>query len=479
MSFAIAIMAAGKGTRLKSKRPKVLHEIGGKPLLLHVVSAALKVVPASDIYVIIGHQAEQVRAVVAPTGVRLVEQVEQRGTGHAIQAAAAAVAAYDNLLVLSGDVPLLRTETILRVRDFHLAEQAAMTVLTATPADPTGYGRVARVIAGGDVPAQLETSAVARIIEQKALSGTEQQLREINTGIYAFRTAPLLAHLGELETNNAHGELYLTDMAALLVKAKERVVALRAEDTAELSGATEVLGANTIAEMMLLDRALRHAMCARLMAQGVTIFQPETVVIDPGVRVGPDTVLEPFTQLLGSTVMGERCRVRSYSVLENTTVGDGVTVRQGCIVEDSEIGSDVILGPYAHLRPGSRIGQGAHIGNFVELKNVQFGVGSKAGHLAYLGDAVIGSGVNIGAGTILCNYDGVQKHQTTIGDEVFIGSDSVLVAPVSIGKGAYVAAASCVTQSVPEDALAVGRARQVNKEGWAAKRRAMSARKKN
>ena len=479
MSFAIAIMAAGKGTRLKSSRPKVLHEIGGKPLLRHVIDAALRVVPATDIYVIVGHQAERVSAAVAITGVRFIDQKEQRGTGHAIQEAASAVSGYDNLLVLSGDVPLLRTETILRLRDFHLAERASMTILTATPADPTGYGRIKRrskcsdeVESVGVGLAEAECAEVEFIVEQKSLTKDQQGLREINTGIYAFATRPLFKHVAELQANNVHGELYLTDMAGLLVKAREHVLALRA------SRAEEVLGANTVAEMMDLDRTLRRATTARLMANGVTIFQPETVIIDADVEVGADTILEPFTQLLGTTVVGQGCLIRSYSVLENSTLADQVTVRQGCMLEGATIGAHAFLGPYAHLRPESVLEEHAHVGNFVELKKTRLGKGSKAGHLAYLGDAVIGSGVNIGAGTLICNYDGVDKHQTTIGDGTFIGSDSVLVAPVSIGSGAYVAAASCVTENVPDNALAVGRSRQVIKEGWATKRRAMAERQK-
>ncbi len=461
MSFAIAIMAAGKGTRLKSSRPKVLHEIGGKPLLRHVIDAALKVVPATDIYVIIGHQAERVRAAVAATGVRFVEQTEQRGTGHAIRAAQAAVSGYDSLLVLSGDVPLLRTETILAVRDFHLAERAAMTILTATPAVPAGYGRVLR--------SKASAPEVSAIVEQKALTPEQELVGEINSGIYAFQTGALFAHLGKLEANNAHGELYLTDMARLLVDADERVVAIKAPE------ATEVLGANTIAEMMQLDAALRLATAERLMAAGVTVFRPETSTIDAGVTVGADTVLEPYVQLLGDTHVGSHCRVRSYSVLENSTLGDHVLVRPGCMLEDSKVGSGAILGPYAHLRPRTEIGEEAHVGNFVEVKNVRFGKGSKANHLSYLGDATVGSGVNIGAGTIFCNYDGVAKHHTEIGDGVFVGSDSVLVAPVAIGEGAYIAAASCITEEVPPKALALGRARQVVKENWVTNRRAQAA----
>jgi bifunctional UDP-N-acetylglucosamine pyrophosphorylase/glucosamine-1-phosphate N-acetyltransferase len=444
-----------------------------------VIDAAVKVVPAQDIYVIVGHQAEAVRAAVASTGVRFVDQKEQHGTGHAVQQAASAVSGYDHLLVLSGDVPLLRTETILQLRDFHISERAAMTILTATPADPTGYGRVKRRSKCSDEvervtigEADAECPEVEFIVEQKALRGDQHGLREINTGIYAFSTGPLFAHLGELEANNAHGELYLTDMAGLLVQAHEEVLALRAEH------AEEVLGANTIAEMMDLDRILRRGTVARLMAAGVTIFQPDTVVIDADVQVGADTVLEPFTQLLGATVIGKGCRVRSYSVVEDTTLGDHVTVRQSCVVEGATLRDGAVIGPFAHLRPGSVLEEEAYAGNFVELKNARLGPGSKAGHLTYLGDATIGSGTNIGAGTILCNYDGVNKHPTVIGDGVFIGSDSVLVAPVTIGNGAYVAAASCITETVPENALALGRSRQVNKEGWAARRRAMASRQK-
>lgn len=458
MRLGIVIMAAGKGTRLKSKRAKVLHEIGGRPLLGHVIHAAAQVVPPQDILVVVGHQAEAVQAAVRHTGVRFVLQEEQRGTGHAIQTAEAGTRDCDELIVLSGDVPLLKTETILALRDFHLRERAAMTILTAAPEDPFGYGRVIRK--SPDAP------EVAAIVEQKALTQEQQKVREINSGIYAFHRESLFNHIGQLRSDNAHQELYLTDMAELLVKAGERVVAI------EAAQATEVLGANTIAEMMELDRELRMETARRLMAAGVIIFRPDTVVIDAGVEVGPDSVIEPFAQLLGKTRVGSDCRIRSYSVLENTTLGDHVTILQGCVIEESQIDNAAQLGPYAHLRPGCRIGEEAKIGNFVEAKKTRLGAGSKANHLTYLGDAEIGTGVNIGAGTITCNYDGVSKHKTLIGDGVFIGSDSSLVAPIVIGNGAYVAAGSCITDDVPEDALALGRARQVNKLHWAKNRRA-------
>jgi bifunctional UDP-N-acetylglucosamine pyrophosphorylase/glucosamine-1-phosphate N-acetyltransferase len=457
MRLAIVIMAAGKGTRLKSKRPKVLHEIGGKALLRHVIASASQIVSPPDIFVVIGHEAARVENAVKDTGIKFVHQTEQRGTGHAIQVAEPAIRDYDSVLVLSGDVPLLKPETIARLRDFHFEQRAAMTILTAAPADPTGYGRVLRK--------KTDSPEVTAIVEQRALTPEQQSVREINSGIYAFQTAPLFAHINELTTENAHREYYLTDLAKLLVKAGERVVALEAAQP------VEVLGANTIAEMMDLDRELRIETARKLMANGVTILRPDTTVIDSTVEVGADTVIEPFVQLLGTTKIGEDCRIRSYSVIENSTLANNVLVRQGCVILDARIEPGALIGPFSHLRPESEIGEGAHVGNFVETKKVKLGKGSKANHLTYLGDAEIGSGTNVGAGVITCNYDGVNKHRTLIGDRVFVGSDSTLVAPLAIGNGAYIAAGSCITEDVPEDALALGRSRQTTKEGWASAKR--------
>jgi bifunctional UDP-N-acetylglucosamine pyrophosphorylase / glucosamine-1-phosphate N-acetyltransferase len=457
MQLAIVIMAAGKGTRLKSRRPKVLHQIGGRALVEHVVTAAAQVVEPKDIYLVIGHEAEAVRAALRQTGVRFVVQAEQRGTGHAIQTVKPEVEGYENVIVLSGDAPMIRTETILRLRDFHLEQQAAMTVLTTRPADPTGYGRVIRKAA--DKP------DVTGIVEQKALKPEQLRAPEINAGIYAFRTEPLFKHIGELSTDNAHGEYYLTDMAALLVKAGERVVALETADV------HEVLGANTIAEMMELDAEMRMRKAQALMAEGVTIFRPETSVIDSTVTVGADTILEPFVQLLGRTKIGSGCRIRSYSVIEDSTIGDDVLVRNGSIITSSLIAKGALIGPYSHLRPESEIGESAHVGNFVETKKSRLGAGAKANHLSYIGDAEVGAGTNIGAGTITCNYDGKTKNRTTIGANVFVGSDSTLVAPLAIADGSYIAAGSTITEDVPADALALGRARQTTKPDWAKKMR--------
>ena len=464
--IAIAIMAAGKGTRLKSKHPKVLHQVGGKPLLAHVIEAAARVVPAKDVYAIIGHEAELVRQAVAHTGIGFIVQDPQRGTGHALMIAREALAPYDVVIVLSGDAPLISSETIARLRDFHLANKAAMTLLTATLANPTGYGRVIRrTSASADVKA---------IVEQKSATPAQREIREINSGFYAFSAQALFGNIDKLSTANVHGEYYLTDMASVLSKEKARVVAV------ETSSPHEILGSNTRAELAEIDQHMRAAKCQKLMAEGVTILYPQTCVIDNDVEISPDTVVEPFVQLLGRTRIGEDSVIRSYSIIADSEIGDGVTIRPGCILDRAIVSSHAVIGPYSHLRPGSEIGEGAHVGNFVETKKIKLGKGSKANHLTYLGDAEIGEGVNIGAGTITCNYDGRNKFMTIVEDGVFIGSDSTLVAPVTIRRGAYVAAASCITQDVAEDSLALGRAHQIVKQGWAkAKRDTVKAEKKH
>jgi len=457
---AIAIMAAGKGTRLKSKHPKVLHEVGGKPLLAHVIAAAQQVLSAADIYAIIGHEAERVRQAVEDTGVQFVVQEPQRGTGHALMCASQALAAYDQVIVLSGDAPLITPETIRKLRDFHQQKQAVMTILSAQLEDPTGYGRI--------IHTGAKSEEVQAIVEEKSCTPVQRRIREINSGFYAFSVKPLFANIERLKTSNPHGEYYLTDMAQVLRTSGERVVATKTENV------SEILGSNTRAELVELDQKMRRDKCLKLMAAGVTIFYPETCVIDADVEIGADTVIEPFVQLLGRTRIGADCRVRSYSVIQSSHIGDGVVIRPGCVLDDARVANGAVIGPYSHLRPGSEIGEGAHVGNFVETKKVRLGKGSKANHLTYLGDAEIGEGVNIGAGTITCNYDGVHKHKTIIEDGVFVGSDSTLVAPVKLGKGSYVGAASCITDDVPAESLAIGRAKQIVKEGWVKKKRESS-----
>jgi bifunctional UDP-N-acetylglucosamine pyrophosphorylase/glucosamine-1-phosphate N-acetyltransferase len=458
---AVAIMAAGKGTRLKSQLPKVLHEVGGKPLLAHVIAAATRVVPPSDVFAIIGHEADRVRAAVADTGINFVLQEAQRGTGHAVMVAQPVLSSYDHVIVLSGDAPQITPQTIARLLNFHLDEEAAITLLSADLDHPAGYGRILRKKSGKNASAEVQA-----IVEEKVASPAQKKIREINAGFYVFAAPQLFSHITKLSTANPHGEYYLTDMAEVLRKAKERVVVYKTENS------SEVLGANTRADLALIDYQIRMRKCQQLMDDGVTIFYPATCVIGDEVEIAPDTVIEPFVQILGKSRIGTGCRIRSYSVISNSQISDGVLIRPGCILEEARIGASAVLGPYSHLRPGSDIGEGAHVGNFVETKKIKLGKGSKANHLTYLGDAEIGAGVNIGAGTITCNYDGVAKHQTVIGDGAFIGSDSTLVAPVRVGKGAYVGAASCITEDVPEDALAVGRSRQIVKEGWAREKRA-------
>jgi bifunctional UDP-N-acetylglucosamine pyrophosphorylase / glucosamine-1-phosphate N-acetyltransferase len=454
---AVAILAAGKGTRLRSKHPKVLHEVGGRPLVAHVIRAACALVEPEDVYVIVGHEADRVREAVRASGVRFVLQEPQLGTGHALLCARGALAGYDQVMVLSGDAPLIRPETIARLRDFHTARRAAMTILSAELENPYGYGRVLHTRRGSD--------QVAAVVEEKSLTAAQKKIREINSGFYAFSVKPLFQNLERLTPDNPHREYYLTDMARRLAKAGERVLAVAADNP------REILGSNTREELVLLDREMRRSNCLRLMEKGVTIFYPETCVIDCDVEVGADTTLEPFVQLLGETRIGSDCRIRSGSIIQNSVIGDRVLVRPGSILDEARVHSDAILGPYSHLRPGSEIGEGAHVGNFVETKKVRLGRKSKANHLTYLGDAEIGEDVNIGAGTITCNYDGVRKHKTIIEDRAFVGSDATLVAPVRVGKGAYVGAASCITEDVPEAALALGRAKQIVKPGWAQKKR--------
>src|SRR5438874_7861898 len=370
---AIAIMAAGKGTRLKSKHPKVLHEVGGKPLLAHVIAAAIKVVPAKDVYTIIGHEADRVREAVAHTGVSFVLQKEPRGTGHALMTAREALGPYDVVIVLSGDAPLITSPTIQKLRDFHISRKAAMTLLTARMDNPTGYGRI--------IHKSSKKEEVQAIVEQNSLSAAQKKIQEVNAGFYAFAGAPFFRNIEKLSANNPHHELYLTDMAEVLNKAKERVVAFSTDD------AYEVLGGNTRAELVDIDQRIRTSKCKQLMAGGVTIFYPQTCVIDSDVEIGADTTIEPFVQILGATRIGSDCRIRSYSVISHSKIGDRVLVRPGCVIDGARVDKAAVIGPYSHLRPGSEIGEGAHVGNFVETKNIQLGRGSKANHLTYLGDA--------------------------------------------------------------------------------------------
>ncbi len=453
---AIVLLAAGKGTRMRSELAKVLHRAGGLTLVEHVVRACQPLKPA-QLLVVVGHQAEDVSAVVTGLGAQTVLQQPQRGTGHAMQIARRAIRRSAKLaLVVPGDAPLLRTETLAALLETHRRGEAAATILTAELDDPTDYGRVLRDSEG----------RVQAIVEEKSATPEQRAIREVNSSIYCFTLLKLWPCLNALRPENAHRELYLTDVIGLLRQRNERVLAYVAPDP------REILGCNTRAALADVDRIFRARKAAELMDSGVTIYLPETVVIDPEVTAGSDALVEPGVQLLGKTRIGARCKIQTGSVLRDTRVDDDAIIGPHSILDSSRVGLKAEVGPFSRLRPGADIRAGARVGNFVEVKNAVLHEGAKALHLTYLGDASIGSKANIGAGTITCNYDGVNKHKTVIEDEAFIGSDTTLVAPVRIGKGAYVGAASCITNDVPEDALAIGRGQQVVKEGWARQKRA-------
>ena len=411
---------------------------------------------AAQTIAVVGHQADEVGAVVTALGAQTVLQQPQRGTGHAIQVARRAIRSRAKLaIVLPGDAPLLRTETLKALLDTHRRGEAAATILTAEIDDPTDYGRIVRDTEG----------RVVAIVEEKSATPEQRAIREVNSSIYCFTLAKLWPCLNALRPENAHKELYLTDAIAMLRERNERVLVEVAAD------AREILGCNTRAHLADVDRIFRARNAAALMESGVTIYLPETVVVDPGVTAGPDTVIEPGVQLLGNTRIGARCTIRTGSVLQDVRMDDDAVIGAHSMLDSSRVGTKAQIGPFSRLRPGTDIRAGAHVGSFVEMKKTVLGEGSKAPHLSYLGDAAIGRDTNVGAGTITCNYDGVSKHPTTIGNRVFIGSDTALVAPVRIGDGAYVGAGSVITENVPADALAIARGRQANKPGWAAARR--------
>ena len=456
VALSAIVLAAGLGTRMKSRKAKVLHEAGGQALVEHVLDAAQASVPVARITVVVGHQGELVRTRVGERGCRFVTQTEQRGTGHAV-AICEGVSEKDGLtLLLYGDCPLLTGATIARLVAVQKSSGAGATLITTMLADPTGYGRIVRADDGG----------VAAIVEQKAATPAQLEICEINSGIYCIESALLWKHVREITPNAASGEIYLTDIVELLRGAGKRVEALVLED------ASEILGINHRVELAEADRILRARKARQLMFDGVTILQPETVAIDGGVTIGQDTVVGALAQIFGKTTIGADCRIGAGSVIRDSTIADGVEIGEYCFVGTSVVETGARIGPFSRLRQDNHVGKGAHVGNFVELKKTKFGAGAKAMHLAYLGDSTIGAGVNIGAGTITCNYDGVHKHTTEIGDGVFVGSNSTLVAPVSLEAGSYIGAGSVITDTVPTDALGLGRGRQVNKAGWAARKRA-------
>ena len=454
----VVILAAGLGTRMKSRKAKVLHRAGGKVLVEHVVETALQLAPPERIFVVVGHQAAEVQRAVTSPGIGFIEQKEQKGTGHALLVGREILSGLDGyLVVVYGDGPLLRAESLRQLIATQEAGGGGGTLLSAMMDDPTGYGRVIRDSHG---------HAVA-VVEQKA--GTPEQLaiREANMGIYCFRADLFWKHVGEIQTNNPAKEYYLTDMVEILNRAGHQMNVMTIGDP------RECLGINNRVELAQVDRIFRDRKVNELMVEGVTIEKPETVTIDLDVRIGMDTIVEPFAQILGKTTIGENCRIGASSIVQDSEIADNVEVGAFTVIGTSRVSRGAHVGPFARLRLDNDVEEGAHIGNFVELKKTRMGAGAKANHLAYLGDSKIGARTNIGAGTITCNYDGFHKHPTSIGEGAFIGSNSTLVAPIDVADGAYVAAGSVITHPVPPDALALGRARQVVKEEWARKRRSL------
>ena len=460
-NVTVVILAAGLGTRMRSQKAKVLHEAGGDTLLNHIIRAGMRVASPEQIVAVVGHQAQEVRESVTVPGIRFAEQTEQKGTGHAVLCAREAVPSREGvLLILNGDGPLLKPETLQGLVERQASKGLGGAIVTTEVDDATGYGRIVRDADGN----------VAAIVEQKSATPEQLAIREINPGLYCFDAARFWEHIGEVKPNNAAGEYYLTDMVEILTRHGHPISPFLVSDP------TELLGINTRVELAFADRILRARKAHSLMLAGVTIENPDSVTVDTDVEVGQDTVIEANVQLRGQTRIGSNCRIGTGSVLRDCEIGEGVTILPYVIAEDSRIGGKASVGPFSRLRLQADAAEGTHIGNFVELKKTQLGAGSKASHLAYLGDSVIGSQVNIGAGTITCNYDGDKKHRTEIGDDVFVGSNSTLVAPLRLGEGSFVAAGSVITKNVEPDALAIGRSHQIDKPEWARRRRKLKTR---
>jgi bifunctional UDP-N-acetylglucosamine pyrophosphorylase / glucosamine-1-phosphate N-acetyltransferase len=442
------ILAAGQGTRMKSSRPKVLHAIMGRPMLAYLIET-LKSVGVADIVLVVGHEAERVREAYKDYGVRFVVQEPQQGTGHAVQVAWPAVpAGAQTVMVLCGDAPLISGDSILALQRLHKSTGAAITVQTIELDDGAHYGRVVRDQAG-----QVEA-----IVQSKDAKDRPDILaiREINTGAYCFEASFLADNLPRLNPSPVTKEIYITDLIQLAREQGSGVEALIDPDRDNL------LGINSRAELAAATQTVKRQINARHLDQGVTLIDPESVYIEPGVTIGRDTVIYPNVYLQGNTIIGENCVIESTVKIVDSSLEDGVHIKLGCVITQSRLATGADAGPFAHLRPGADLRQKVHVGNFVEVKKSVLHAGVKAGHLTYLGDADVGAGTNVGAGTITCNYDGEKKHPTIIGEGAFIGSNTALVAPVTVGAGAYIGAGSAITKNVPPGKLGISRARQVN-----------------
>jgi bifunctional UDP-N-acetylglucosamine pyrophosphorylase/glucosamine-1-phosphate N-acetyltransferase len=456
MNIHVVVLAAGKGTRMKSARSKVLHRVAGQPMIEHVLATAAGLAPKSTT-VVVGHQADAlVTALTGFPGLTFVVQEPQLGTAHALLTTESALRGQTGtLILLSGDVPLLSAKTLQNLVDRHTSARAAATIVTALVDAPQGYGRIVR----GSTESGEQ---IARIVEEKDASSGERQIREINSGIYAFSLDGLFDAVRSIAAENAQKEYYLPDLVQIY-RRQGLVVA-----TVTVSNPDEIRGINSRIELAAVSRIVRDQKNAELMAAGVTIEDPATAYVDRGVTIGADTILHPGVSLEGRTTIGAGCEIHTGVRIVNSQLGDRVQVFNHCVITDATIADDVNVGPFAHLRNQADVRAHARVGNFVELKKTVLGTGSKAMHLAYLGDAIIGGKVNIGAGTITCNYDGVNKNTTVIEDGAFVGSDSQLIAPVTIGTGAYVGSGTTIREDVPAGALAVSAGKQRNIEGWVA-----------
>ena len=454
--IAALILAAGMGTRMKSGLVKVMHPLGEKPMIAWPVMAA-RAAGAERIILVVGHQSEKVRGYFTEEGgLDFAIQEEQLGTGHAVGCAARYFSGFKGrILLLCGDVPLIRHATLQALLSVHEAGRAKLTVLTACLENPHGYGRVVKG-EGGDV---------IRIVEEKDATREEKSITEINTGIYCIEAEFLFEAVSGLKNDNAQGEYYLTDIVKQGAAMGKICRSFAVPDT------EEIMGVNDRVQLAAAGKVLRRRINESLMLAGVTIIDPDNAYIEEGVKIGADTVIHPNVHISGATTIGSGCVIEPSVVIRGCTIGNGVTIKAGSVMTDSILHDSVAVGPMAHLRPGNELGEHVKIGNFVEVKKVVMGEGSKASHLTYLGDSTIGSHVNIGCGTITCNFDGVSKHRTVIEDNVFVGSDVQFVAPVTIGRNSLIAAGTTVTRDVPPDSLAIARAPQVNKEGWKLKKR--------
>ena len=453
---AAIILAAGKGTRMKSGLVKVMHDIGGRPMISWSVRAA-KAAGAGSVAIVAGHQAEKVRdSFAADDTITFAIQEEQLGTGHAAACAREALEGFKGtVLILCGDVPLLRHETLLAMLANHEKRAATLSVLTTHLDNPFGYGRIVK----------REGGRISRIIEEKDASSEEREIMEVNSGIYSVNSEFLFRALSGLTSDNAQGEQYLTDIVKIAADQGLLCLAFPTNDP------DEVMGVNDRVQLATAAAILRNRINYELMLSGVTMVDPAATYIEEGVLIGADTTIYPNVHLSGNTVIGPDCLLEPGAVIRDSLLGRGVTIKAGSVLTGSKVGDDVSIGPMAHLRPGTVLGNHVKIGNFVETKKIVMGEGSKASHLTYLGDADIGQDVNIGCGTITCNYDGVKKHRTIIGDNVFVGSDVQLVAPVTVGSNSLIAAGTTVTKDVPPDSLAIARTPQINKEGWKLKKK--------